>query len=213
MLNRSLFALVALALSAPLFAGCDSFGAVSLGASEGVPAIQGSTVINIPQDFKCGEAIEDPKMKYTVKTTGTQDSCTFTFNQDVTIIKASDYDSRPELKGAQLIERVDFEVSKLGVRDAATDMALDPTTTLKDLRGTAFGTTILTKDDIGQKTPFTKTVEGAPVDALKAQVEAKQDIIVPVVVTVVVALTPTPPAQIALDFDAQPNVIVSVLEI
>lgn len=213
MLNRSLFALVALALSAPVFAGCESFGAVSLGKGEGIPAIQGSTAINIPQDFKCGTTIEDPNKKYTVTTTGSQDSCTFRFAQDVTVIKAADYDTKPELKGARFIESVKFEVNKFAVRDGATDMPLDPATTLKDLTGTAFATTILTKADIGQKLPFEKSVEGAPIDALKTQVEKKQDIIVPVVVIVVVALTPNPPAQIALDFDAQPNIIVSALEI
>ena len=42
-------------------------------------------------------------------------------------------------------------------------------------------------------------------DALKAQVEAKEDIIIPVDVVVVVSLDPAPPAKLQLDFDAQPN--------
>lgn len=208
MLNRSLFALVVVA--APLSVGCESFGAVSLGASEGIPPVSGSTVINIPQDYQCGDPINDPK--YKVESTGTNEACTFTFSQDVTVIKASDYDSRPELKGAQFIERVDFDVNKLGVNDASTGKALDPDTRLKDLKGTAFGSPILARDDIGKPLPFTKSVEGKPIDALKTLVENKQDIVVPVVVTVIVVLDPTPPAQIGLDFDAQPNIVVSILE-
>ena len=60
----------------------------------------------------------------------------------------------------------------------------------------------------GKKPPFTKTVRGAPVDALKAIVQAKKDVVIPVEVEVVVALTPAPPGKIELDFDAQPNLAV-----
>jgi hypothetical protein len=198
----------ALVVALPLIAACGVLPDVSLGADEGIPPIAGSTAIDIPQDFKCGDPLTDPNKKYTVTTTGTADACTFTLKQDVTVIKSSDYDSNPTLRGAQLIQRVDFEVKALGVKDASTDKPLDPETTLKDLTGTAFGTTILTKDDLGQKTPFTKSVDGAPIDELKSLVEAKKDIVVPVEVVIVVALTPAPPAKVGLDFDAQPNIIV-----
>jgi hypothetical protein len=72
------------------------------------------------------------------------------------------------------------------------------------VEGKAFGITILTEDDLTAKPPFTKEIEGPPVDALKAQLEAKQDIIIPVDVVVVVSLDPAPPAQLKIDFDAQP---------
>lgn len=192
----------------PLIAACGVLPDVSLGADEGIPAISGSTAIDIPQDFKCGDALADPNKKYTVTTTGTADACSFTFRQDATVIKSSDYDSNPTLRGAQLIQRVDFDVTRFGVKDASTDKPLDRETRLKDLTGTAFRTTILTKDDLDQKTPFTKSVDGAPIEELKSLVEAKKDIVVPVEVVVVVALTPDPPANVALDFDAQPNIVV-----
>lgn len=208
MLNRSLFAL-ALVL-APLALGCGDLGLdlVTLGKDDGVPPVSGSTVIDIPQDFQCGTAISDPKGKYTVVTEGTKEECKFIFKQDVTVIKSADYSSKPELQGAQLINRIDFQVSKLGVKDPSSGKDLDPNTQLKDLRGTAFGAIILTKDDIGRAVPFTKSVEGAPVDALKSQVERKQDIIVPVAVEVLVILSPAPPKQVGLDFEAQPEVVV-----
>lgn len=198
----------ALVVALPLIAACGVLPDVTLGADEGIPAIQGSTAIDIPQDFKCGDPITDSNKKYTVTTTGTADACTFTFKQDVTVIKSSDYDSNPTLRGAQLIQRVDFKVSALGVKDASTNKALDPETTLKDLTGTALGTTIFTKADLRNKTPFTKSVDGAPVEELKSLVEAKKDIVVPVEIVVVVALTPEPPAKVGLDFVAQPNIIV-----
>lgn len=204
MSSRSLRALLA---CLPLVAACGLLPDVSIGAAQGVPPVAGSTTIDIPQDYMCGTPISDPDKKYTVTSSGSQESCTFTFKQDVTAIKASDYGSKPELEGAQLIRRVDFEVNKLGVKDAATGKPLSPTDTLLDLDGKAFGATIFTKEDLSKTPPFTKPVEGAPIDALKEKVQAKQDIVIPVEVVVVVKLTPAPPAKIGLDFDAQPNLV------
>lgn len=203
----SIRSLGALLFALPLVSACGLLPDVTIGAAQGVPAVAGSTAVDIPQDYKCGTAINDPDKKYTVTSEGTQDRCTFTFKQDVLAITAADYDSKPELKGAQLIRRVDFDVNKLGVTDAATGKALDPTTTLLDLTGKAFDTTIFTKDDLAKTPPYTKPVEGAPIDALKAKVQAKEDIVIPVEVVVVVKLTPNPPARIGLDFDAQPNLV------
>lgn len=81
----------ALVVALPLVAACGVLPDVSLGADEGIPPVQGSTAIDIPQDFECGDPITDPNKKYTVTTTGTADACTFSFRQDVTVIKSSDY--------------------------------------------------------------------------------------------------------------------------
>lgn len=200
--RRSLAALV---LAVPLFAACDQIDLpeVTLGAEDGIPPIKGSTTIDVPQDFLCGNPINDPNGKYEVSTEGTQEACTFTFKQNVTALKASDYASKPGLQGAQLVKSVDIDVNALGVKDGATMMTLTPI----DLNGTAFGTTILTKEDLAKTPPYTKSITGAPVDELKSIVQAKQDIVIPIVVQVVVNMAPTPPAKIALDFDAQPNIV------
>ncbi|MFO0757915.1 MAG: hypothetical protein U0359_15570 [Byssovorax sp.] len=198
---------LAFSFALPLVAGCGVLPDVTIGAAEGVPPVAGSTAIDIPQDYKCGTPISDPDKKYTVTSSGDQDRCTFVFKQDVEAIKAADYSNMPALQGAQLIRRIDFDVNKLGVTDAATGKALDPTSTLLDLDGKAFDSTIFTKDDLSKTPPYTKSVEGAAVDALKDKVQAKQDIVIPVEVTVVVKLSPTPPAKIGLDFDAQPNLV------
>lgn len=124
---------------------------------------------------------------------GTQESCTFTFKRNVEAIKASDYDSKPELKGAQLIRRVDFEVNKLGVIDRHRQGAR-PHRHL-NLTGKAFDATIFTKEDLSKTPPYTKPVEGAPIDALKEKVQAKQDIIIPVEVVVVVKLARRRPRE------------------
>jgi hypothetical protein len=197
MFHRSL---AALALAIPLFAACD-LPELNLGAEDGIPPIQGSTTIDIPQDFQCGDPITDPNDKYKVTTSGTADKCTFTFNQDVVALEASDYAKRPELEGAQFVKSVDIEVKKLGVRDAGTGEALAPI----DLNGKAFGTTILTKEDLARNPPYTKTITGAPVDALKSNIQQKRDVVIPVQVVVVVNMAP-PPAKIGLDFDAQPSI-------
>lgn len=193
--------LLALAFSLPFAAGCGVLPDVRLGEDVGIPKVSGSETIAIPQDYKCGDSISDADGKYTVTSSGDQESCTFSFRQDVTVLTAADYSSRPELQGAQAINGIDLEVEKFDVRDPATG---EEPTGLKDVDGKAFGITILTEKDLDLTPPFTKTIEGEPVDALKSQVQAKQDIVIPIDVTVVVALTPAPPAEIALDFDAQP---------
>jgi hypothetical protein len=199
--------LVALALSASLFAAC-GLTDLTLGKDDGIAPIAGSTVIEVPQDFQCGDPISDPNDKYTVTTTGTADACTFSFKQEVLLLKAEDYDSKPELKGAQLIKRVDIDVNKLAVKDAATGKALDQNDVVKDLKGKAFETLILTKADLTKPLPFTTSITGASIDALKSIVKAKQDLVVPVEVVVVLKLLPAPPAKLGIDFDAQPNIIV-----
>lgn len=192
------------AVALPLLAGCGVLPDVTIGANEGVPPVAGSTTIAIPQNFQCGTPITDPEGKYTVTTSGTADACTFTFSQDVLVIAASDYSSRPELKGAQLIRRVDFVVSELAITDGAgAPLSLDA---LISLDGKAFDTTIFTEADLTLSPPFTKSVTGAPVDALKAQVKAQQDVVAPVDVEVVVSLA-SAPAQIGLSFEAQPEIV------
>jgi len=198
----------ALVLALPLFAACDALSdalpELTFGKEDGVPPISGSTTIDLPQDYVCGDPITDPASKYKVTSSGTQDKCTFTFDQDVTALKASDYANKPEMEGARFVKQVDIEVTKLGVKDGTTG---EPVTPL-DLNGKAFGTTILTMEDLKTPPPFTKTVEGAPVEALKSKIEAKQDIVIPIQVQVVVNMAPTPPAKIGLEFDAQPNIVI-----
>lgn len=195
----------ALLLSLPLAAGCGVIPDLRLGEDAGIPVVSGSTTIAIPQDYKCGDPITDPNEKYTVTSSGDQASCTFVFKQDVTAIAASDYSSRPELEGARAVNGIDLEVEKFAVKDPATGKEPEG---LKSVDGKAFGITILTQEDLKQTPPFTKTIEGEPVEALKSQVQAKQDIVIPIDVTVVVALEPAPPAELALDFEAQPVITI-----
>ncbi|UQA62696.1 hypothetical protein [Polyangium aurulentum] len=202
MIRRSLAALV---LAIPLLTACEQISElteITLDGEDGIPPIEGSTAIDIPQDFQCGDPIEDPNDKYTVKSSGTADKCTFTFQQDVVALKAADYSNRPELEGARFVKSIDIEVKKLGVKDAATGKELAPI----DLNGKAFDTTILTKEDLTKAPPYTKTITGAPIDALKANIEQKRDVVIPVNVAVVVSLAPMPPAKIGLEFDAQPAI-------
>jgi hypothetical protein len=202
------FALTVVA-ACSLFA-CDQIGdkisdvlpELTLGGEDGIPPVSGSTKIDVPADFMCGNPIQDPQKKYTITTEGTDQECLFTFDQDVTVLKAEEYASRPELKGAQLVKRVDIDVKKLGVADQAGN-PVQP----KDLTGTAFGSTILTIDDLAKTPPFTKSIEGEPIAELKTLVQNKQDIVIPVRVQILVNMAPAPPTQIALDFDAQPNLV------
>lgn len=195
----------ALLFSLPLAAGCGVLPDVRLGSDVGIPVISGSTTIAIPQDYECGDPITDPNGKYKVTSSGKASECTFSFKQDVVAIQASDYDSIPQLEGARVINGIDLDVTSFAVRDPATDK--EPTGLLS-LDGKAFGVTILTEDDLDEAPPFTKSVTGEPVEALKSQVQAKQDIVIPVDVQVVVDLSSAPPEKLELDFEAQPNLII-----
>jgi hypothetical protein len=175
---------------------------LTLGGEDGIPPVSGSTAFDVPKDFMCGDPITDPNGKYTITTAATTaDTCTFTFDQDVTALEAKEYASRPELKGAQFVKRVDIDVSKLAITDGAGKEV-----TPKDMNGRAFGTTILTMDDLKATPPFTKSIEGEPIEALKSKVQNKQDIVIPVQVVIVVNTASTP-TRIALDYEAQPNLV------
>jgi len=198
--------LLAFSFVAPsILAGCGVLPDVTLGADDGIPQVSGSTTISIPANYQCGTPITDPEAEYTVTSSGTQDSCTFVFHKDLLVLAAADYANQPEIQGAQFIRRVDFQVSQLAVTDG-TGAALS-TDALLDLDGQAFGVSIFTEADLSLAPPFTKSVEGPAVDALKSQIQAKQDVIAPIDVTVVVALTPAPPAEVGLVFEAQPELI------
>lgn len=197
--------LAALFLTLPLAAGCGVIPDVRLGKDVGIPAISGSTTISVPQDYTCGDPITDPNGKYTVTSKGTADACTFSFKQDVTAIAAADYSSIPELEGARVVNGVDLDVTAFAVRDSATGK--EPAG-LESLDGKAFGVTILTEADLDETPPFTKSITGEPIAALKSQVQAKEDIVIPIDVAVVVSLTPAPPEKLELDFDAQPNLTI-----
>src|SRR4051812_37655284 len=75
-----------------LLAACGALNAdVKLGSGEGIPKVDGSNTVDIPQDFVCGNDI--PAGQFTVKTAaGTAaNTCVFTFHNDVTVIKVADY--------------------------------------------------------------------------------------------------------------------------
>lgn len=195
-----------IALLASLMAtGCEVLPELRLGEDIGIPRISGSTTIQIPQGYTCGDPITDPNGKYQVTSKGDQASCTFSFQQDVTVVAAEDYASKPELEGVQVVSAIDLVVDKFAVRDPATGKAPGG---LESVDGKAFGITVLTQEDLTLTPPFTKTVTGPPVDALKDQVQAKEDVVIPLDVTVVVALEPAPPAEVSLDFEAQPVLVV-----
>lgn len=180
----------------------DALPELTLGGEDGIPPVSGSTSFNVPADFKCGDPIVDPNKKYTITTEGTDQECLFTFDQDVEVLKAEEYASRPELKGAQLVKRVDIDVKKFGVSNEA-GTAIQP----KSLTGSAFGDQILSMEDLARPVPFTKSIEGAPIDQLKSIVQNKQDIVIPIKVAILVNMAPAPPTKINLDFDAQPNLV------
>jgi hypothetical protein len=180
----------------------DALPELTLGGEDGIPKVSGSTSFSLPVGFMCGDSIPDPQMKYEITTSGTDQECTFIFDQKVPVLKAEEYSKHPELEGAQLVKRVDMDVKALAVKDE-TGAEIVP----KDLKGTAFGATILTIADLDKAPPFTKSIEGKPIDSLKAAVQNKQDIIIPVHVEILVNMAPNPPGKVVLDYESQPNLV------
>jgi hypothetical protein len=200
MLKLALPTAALLALSACKLLG--NLPELTLGEDQQIPAISGSTTLDIPEGFACGDEIADPEGKYTITSSGTAEACVFTMKQDVLVLAAEEYEERPELQGATLVKRVEIDVKALSITDDA-GAALAPDA----LDGKAFGVTILTAEDLGAALPFTKTIDGAPIEDLKEIVAAQDDIIIPVDIAMTVNIAPTPPAQIAFTFDAQPNLV------
>src|SRR4051794_37911702 len=92
---------------------------IRVGASQGVPAIKGSSQFNLGT-FNCGDPIQSGD-GYTVTTMVTGSDCTLSFNNDVQVLKPSDYANIPDLKQASnLVQAVELQVNKLAFADAQT---------------------------------------------------------------------------------------------
>ncbi len=176
---------------------------IRIDETKGIPPVAGSTEISLGT-YTCGEPIAAGAD--TVQTRVVTGGCELSYDRTVPVLKTSDYESIPELKGvANLVQRVELKISKLAFTDgsgASIDVSTRITSVILSINGQAVA-------DKAALTSLPKVVslEGAALTSLKTAVDARQAASVSVRVILVVPNEPAPPAKLKVDYDAQPAVI------
>jgi len=177
---------------------------VRLDETKGIPAVKGSTEVNMPA-LTCGMPITSGD--YTITTRVVTGGCELSFHQDVQVLKASDYQSIPDLQGAsRLVQRVELQINKLAFADAATGQTIDASTRITSATLSVNGQQVADKS-ILSALPKTVTLAGDALTTVKAAVDARQPASVHADCVVVVPDSPKPPDRLKIDYDAQPAII------
>ncbi len=179
---------------------------IRIDETQGVPEVKGSTEVTIPSNFTCGTAIAaGDKMVATRAVTG---GCEFTFDDTLQVLKASDYEAIPDLKGASnVVQRVELNVKKLAFTDAATGMTLDLNTRVTSVVLSVNGQKVADKAAIASL-PTVISLEGDALATIKAKVDARQPASVAVKAVAVLPDMPRPPDRLKIDYEAQPALII-----
>jgi hypothetical protein len=179
---------------------------IRIDETQGVPEVKGSTEVTIPTNFMCGTAITAGDK--TVATRAVTGGCEFTFDDTLQVLKASDYESIPDLKvSSNIVQRVELNVKKLAFTDAATGMTLDLNTRVTSVVLTVNGQQIADKSTIASL-PKVISLEGAALTTIKAKVDARQPASVQVKAVAVLPDMPRPPDRLKIDYEAQPALII-----
>ena len=134
--------------------------------------------------------------------------CEFTFNDNVEVLKVSDYQEIGELKVASnLVQRVELTVKKLAFIDAATGTALDLSTRVTSVVLSVNGQQVADKAAL-TRLPKVVTLEGEALTGLKAKIDARQAASVAVKAVAVLPDMPRPPERLKIDYEAQPAIII-----
>lgn len=172
--------------------------------TKGVPPVKGSTEVQLGASFTCGTPITSGQ--YTVTTKVVTGGCELSFEQDVEVLKASDYQSLPDLQGASnLVQRVELTVKKLAFADGQ-GQALDLSTRITSATLAVNGQVLVDKAALA-KLPTVVSLEGDALAPLKAKVDARQPASVRARCVVVVPDSPAPPDTLKIDYEAQPAII------
>jgi hypothetical protein len=178
---------------------------VRIDETKGIPAVQGTTTVDL-STYTCGSPITAGD--YTITTKVVTGGCELSFDKDVEVVKASDYTSIPELKGASnLVQRVELDVKQLAFTDATTNTPLDLSTRITSATLVVNGQVLADKAKLASL-PAVVTLSGDALTAIKAKIDARQPASVRVTVDLVVPTTPAPPSKLKIDYDAQPAIIV-----
>ncbi len=176
---------------------------IRIDQTKGVPNVAGSTEISLAS-YTCGQPIAAGSD--TVQTRAVTGGCELSYDRDVPVLKASDYQSIPELKGvANLVQRIELTISKLTFKDG-NDAPLDLNTQITSAVLSINGQAVADKAVLGSL-PKTISLQGEALTSMKTAVDARQPATVRVRVVVGVPTSPAPPAKLKIDYDAQPAVI------
>jgi hypothetical protein len=175
-----------------------------LDETKGVPPVTGSASVNLGAGFTCSTPITSGE--YTVTTRVVTGGCELSFDQDVQVLKASDYQNIPDLQGASnLVQRVELTVKKLAFADGA-GQALDLQTRITSATLSVNGQVVADKATLA-RLPTVVTLQGDALTELKAKVDARAPASVRARCVVVLPDSPAPPATLKIDYDAQPAII------
>lgn len=180
---------------------------VRLDETRGIPPVKGTTEVQL-DTFTCGQPITASDVTVTTKVvTG---GCELSFDKDVEVVKASDYQTIPDLKGAtNLVQRVELVVKKLAFVDAATNQPLDMATRITSASFAINGQVVADKAAL-TTLPRTVQLSGDALAQIKAKVDARQPASVRARCVMVIPTTPAPPARLRVDYEAQPAIILGV---
>jgi hypothetical protein len=192
--------------------GCGLFGPAydnRIDEADGVPNIEGSETVDIPSNFTCGMPITSDGV--TVTTTVVSGGCEFKLDQDVQVLKSSDYSEYAELAsiGTKLVKTVEINILTLEFTDAATNEKLDLATRVTSATLAINGQQVADKSQLSNL-PFVATLEGNALTPIKSKIEAKQPVTVKATAVVVLPDTPAPPAKLGIKYVAKPAVILGL---
>lgn len=174
--------------------------------TKGVPPVTGSTEVSLGAGFTCGMPLTSGQ--FTVSTKVVTGGCELSFDQDVQVLKASDYQNIPDLAGASnLVQRVELTVKKLAFTDTASGQALDLATRITSATLSVNGQVLAEKATLA-RLPAVVSLEGEALSTIKAKVDARQPASVRARCVVVVPDSPAPPEKLKIDYDAQPAIII-----
>lgn len=195
-----------------LLSACGLFGPASdnrIDEADGVPNISGNETVDIPTNFTCGTPITSNGI--TVTTRAVSGGCEFTLDQDVQVLKSSDYQQYSELTtiGSKLVKAVEINILTLDLTDASTGQKLDLQTRVTSATLSINGQQVAEKAQLANL-PFVATLEGNALAPIKSKVEAKQPVSVRASAVVVLPNTPAPPAKLGIKYDAKPAIILGL---
>lgn len=179
---------------------------VRIDETKGIPSVKGNTEVTIGTSFTCGQPITAGDK--TVTTKAVTGGCEFTFDDSIEVLKATDYQSIPELKvSTNLVQRIELTVKKLSFVDGTTMQALDLQTRITSVELQVNGQKVADKASIASL-PAVVKLEGAALTAIKAKVDARQAASVGVKAVAVLPSMPAPPEKLKIDYEAQPAFII-----
>ncbi len=183
---------------------------IRIGASQGIPSVAGTADFALDA-FVCGNPI--PAGTYTVTTRVVSGGCEFSFDKDVEVVKAADYQRIPELGSAtSLLQSVELKITQLAFIDATTNLPLDPATQMKSAAFSVNGQLVGDKTTLNAL-PKTVTLQGAALTPLKAKIDQRQPATVRASSVVVLPDSPPPPKKMRIEYDAQPTLVLGTGEI